>query len=72
MVWTGTIGLITMREPKSIFGNNAEEKDTLENGGDTSLRKEFDNKDIRYADPKIIGHRHQEGSRTPTIQRLQM
>ena len=49
-VWTGTVGLITMREPKNTSGNDAEEEGTLEHRGDISLRKGFDNKGIR------IGH----------------
>ena len=33
-VWTGTVGRITRREPKNTFGNDAEDKGTLEHKGD--------------------------------------
>ena len=43
------VGLITMRDTKNSIGNDA--KETLDQGGDISLRKRFDNKGI------ILGHR---------------
>ena len=54
VIWTGIVGLITMREPKNIVGNDAEE--TWDQGGYISLRKSFDNKGIRF------GHRRGQKS----------
>ena len=46
------VGLITMRDTKNSIGNDA--KETLDQGGDISLRMGFDNKVIRF------GHKRYE------------
>ena len=60
-MWTGTVGLIMMRETNNTLGNNTNKMGTLMHGEDISPGKGIDGK--MSHDIKTIGHRTGQGHR---------